>query len=156
MLTVEDVGTSIRVRQNRFWERGHLDAKCDTVIWFSFLIGCLSLSHAHYRKIPLAVKIKNGYGVDFEHSQILAERETTLKVDSSMPFKLNAGTTGVCKFSCFSSEPVAITLCMQTVYFTPKTYFNGLSKKPSTPMASSPQRTVSAYSSIHSHLRKRD
>ncbi len=39
---------------------------------------------------------ENGKGM-VDRTLVLRDRETTIPLDTSRPFKLNAGTTGVCK-----------------------------------------------------------
>lgn len=52
----------------------------------------------HGRNIPLSIlSVKDGQAV-VDKSAILQEREKFFPLDTSKPFKLNVGTTGVCKF----------------------------------------------------------
>lgn len=49
------------------------------------------------RNIPLSIlSTKNGKA-NVDTTALLQERETTIALDTSKPFKLNAGTTGVCE-----------------------------------------------------------
>jgi aminopeptidase 2 len=50
-----------------------------------------------YRKIPLSIVDKDIFGIRrIDNSVLLREREAFVPVDTSRPFKLNGGTTGVC------------------------------------------------------------
>ncbi|KAF9466381.1 leucyl aminopeptidase [Collybia nuda] len=80
VITVTETPTGIRVRQDRFLETGHADAKDNKTIW----------------NIPLSILTvdKDGKSV-VDRSAILEEREKTFDLDTSKPYKLNAGTVGV-------------------------------------------------------------
>lgn len=57
------------------------------------------LKKIHGRNIPLSIlSVKDGQAI-LDKSAILQEREKNIPLDTSKPFKLNAGTTGVCKFT---------------------------------------------------------
>lgn len=50
------------------------------------------------RQIPLNIKTVDASGkVSVDRSTVLSEREASVSLDLSRPWKLNAGTTGVCK-----------------------------------------------------------
>jgi hypothetical protein len=67
------------------------------VLRWQFLLN----AHKPHRKIPLSILTKNGHDTSFiERSHVLSKRETMVDLDTSKPFKLNAGTTGVCKLPC--------------------------------------------------------
>ncbi|KAJ2930053.1 hypothetical protein H1R20_g7024, partial [Candolleomyces eurysporus] len=79
-LTVTEEANGIRVRQNRFLESGAAEPKDDETIW----------------NIPLFVlSAQDGGKVSVDKTAILQERERVFPVDTSKPFKLNAGTVGV-------------------------------------------------------------
>jgi aminopeptidase 2 len=51
----------------------------------------------HRRKIPLKLLTVDGDGnCHIDRSVVMTKREETYPVDTSRPFKLNAGTSGVC------------------------------------------------------------
>jgi aminopeptidase 2 len=51
--------------------------------------------------VPLALLTTDSDKVKVDNSVVLDTREKTLAIDTSKPFKLNAGTYGVCKSSLF-------------------------------------------------------
>ena len=53
-----------------------------------------------YRHIPLNILSVDSAGKTVVNkAAVLKERENTFKLDTSKPFKLNAGTAGACEFS---------------------------------------------------------
>ncbi|PPR03973.1 hypothetical protein CVT26_001080 [Gymnopilus dilepis] len=70
---------SIRVRQDRFLETGIADGEDNETIW----------------NVPLAILSVQDDGVKVDKSIVLQEREKTIPLDATKPFKLNAGTNGV-------------------------------------------------------------
>lgn len=71
---------------------------------------CL-LTHPH-RTIPLAALTVNDTGKpSVDKTAVLTTRETTLTIDTSKPYKLNAGTYGVCVYQI---SPTSITSNKQT------------------------------------------
>ncbi|KAG8895964.1 Aminopeptidase 2 mitochondrial, partial [Tulasnella sp. 417] len=79
VVTVEESNDSIRVRQDRFLSTGDPSDKENETIW----------------KIPLNVKTADASSkVSTDRSVVLSEREATISLDTSKPFKLNAQTTG--------------------------------------------------------------
>ena len=49
-----------------------------------------------YRNIPLSLLSTKDGKSSVDTTAILQEREKTIPLDTSQPFKLNAGTVGVC------------------------------------------------------------
>lgn len=59
----------------------------------------LAASDLHWhRHVPLGIKSVDAEGkVSVDRTIVLTEREADISLDTSRPFKLNAGTTGVCE-----------------------------------------------------------
>jgi aminopeptidase 2 len=82
VITVTEGENGIHVRQDRFLESGPAEEKDNETIW----------------NVPLALLTVTNDKVNIDKSVVLDTREKTLAIDTSKPFKLNAGTYGVCKF----------------------------------------------------------
>ncbi|KAJ1310324.1 hypothetical protein OPQ81_007063 [Rhizoctonia solani] len=79
-LTVTETADGIRIRQDRFLSTGDATDAENQTIWH----------------IPLSLLTTGADGkATVDHSIVLSERETEIKVDTSKPWKLNAGTVGV-------------------------------------------------------------
>ncbi|KAG6866086.1 hypothetical protein C0991_008838 [Blastosporella zonata] len=80
VLTVTETPTGITVRQDRFLEDGHAQLKDNETIW----------------NVPLSIVTvdKDGKPV-LNKEAVLTAREQTFELDTSKPYKLNAGTVGV-------------------------------------------------------------
>ncbi|CUA72325.1 hypothetical protein RSOLAG22IIIB_00991 [Rhizoctonia solani] len=79
-LTVTETSDGIRVRQDRFLSTGDAADAENQTIWH----------------IPLSLLTTGADGkATVDHSIVLSERETDIKLDTSKPWKLNAGTVGV-------------------------------------------------------------
>ncbi|KAF9054698.1 leucyl aminopeptidase [Panaeolus papilionaceus] len=78
-VTEVDDGKAINVRQDRFLATGSVDPKDNETIWV----------------VPLGLLSTNDSKSSVNHSTVLSEREKVIPVDTTQPFKLNAGTTGV-------------------------------------------------------------
>jgi aminopeptidase 2 len=81
VLTVTEDKNGIHIRQDRFLETGPAEEKDNETIW----------------SVPLALLTTDGDKVNVDNSIVLDTREKTLAIDTSKPFKLNAGTYGVCE-----------------------------------------------------------
>ncbi|KAH7930860.1 hypothetical protein BV22DRAFT_1101563 [Leucogyrophana mollusca] len=79
LLTVTESEGAINVRQDRFLETGPAADKDNETIW----------------TIPLSLLTADGDKATIDREVILDSREKTFKLDTSSPFKLNAGTYGV-------------------------------------------------------------
>ncbi|KAL5636049.1 hypothetical protein ACGC1H_004760 [Rhizoctonia solani] len=80
LLTVTETADGIRVRQDRFLSTGDATEAENQTIWH----------------IPLSLLTTGADGkASVDHSIVLSERETEIKLDTSKPWKLNAGTVGV-------------------------------------------------------------
>ncbi|TFK46426.1 leucyl aminopeptidase [Heliocybe sulcata] len=80
VISVTETDKSIHVRQDRFLSSGPADPKENETIW----------------TIPLQILSVNGHGkAVIDKDAILEEREQTIPLDTSKPFKLNADTTGL-------------------------------------------------------------
>lgn len=79
VLTVIESENGIHVRQDRFLESGPAEEKDNETIW----------------TVPLALLTATNDKVNIDKSVVLDTREKTLAIDTSKPFKLNAGTYGV-------------------------------------------------------------
>ncbi|KAH9483761.1 Aminopeptidase 2, mitochondrial [Psilocybe cubensis] len=79
VVTVTENENGITVRQDRFLETGPAEPKDNETIW----------------NIPLSIlSTKDGKAV-IDRTPILTEREKSIPLDTTKPFKLNAGTNGV-------------------------------------------------------------
>ncbi|TFK74328.1 leucyl aminopeptidase [Pluteus cervinus] len=80
VLTVTENGDGIHVRQDRFLETGHAEPKDNETIW----------------NVPLTILSTGSDGkATIDRGAVLSEREKTFAIDTTKPFKLNAGTNGV-------------------------------------------------------------
>ncbi|KAJ3554813.1 hypothetical protein NM688_g2912 [Phlebia brevispora] len=80
VVTVKETKDGIVIRQDRFLETGPAEPKDNETIW----------------TIPLSLITVDSSGkVVIDRTLVLDEREKTIPLDTSKPFKLNAGTTGV-------------------------------------------------------------
>ncbi|KXN83489.1 Aminopeptidase 2, mitochondrial [Leucoagaricus sp. SymC.cos] len=80
VLTVTETSDGIHVRQDRFLETGKGQGTDNETIW----------------NVPLRILTVDASGKAVIDSEaLLSEREQFLKLDTSKPYKLNAGTTGV-------------------------------------------------------------
>jgi len=80
VLTVTESAAGIHIRQDRFLEAGHTEPKDNETIW----------------NIPLSLLSVDQSGkITMNKTIMLEEREKTIAIDTSKPFKLNAGTVGV-------------------------------------------------------------
>jgi aminopeptidase 2 len=101
-----ETSTGIHVRQDRFLETGPAEPKDNETLWSGWICtDCCAfrwyvVSHRH---IPLNILSVDSTGKGIVNKAVvLKERENTFELDTSKPFKLNAGTTGTCEF--FSSS----------------------------------------------------
>ncbi|KAI0933682.1 hypothetical protein AcV5_005768 [Taiwanofungus camphoratus] len=79
VVTIKETKDGIRVRQDRFLETGPAKPKDNETIW----------------AIPLSLLTVSDKGeVIIDKELVLDEREMTIPVDTTKPFKLNAGTVG--------------------------------------------------------------
>ncbi|KDR73433.1 hypothetical protein GALMADRAFT_72186 [Galerina marginata CBS 339.88] len=79
VLTVTEDTNGITVRQDRFLETGPADSKDNHTVW----------------NVPLVIlSVKDGKPV-VDRGALLKERQAYFPLDTSKPFKLNAGTNGV-------------------------------------------------------------
>ncbi|KAL0066570.1 Aminopeptidase 2 mitochondrial [Marasmius tenuissimus] len=80
VLTVTETDSGIKVRQDRFLETGIAESKDNETIW----------------NVPLSILSVGSDGKPtIDNSAVLGAREKTYSLDTSKPFKLNAGTNGV-------------------------------------------------------------
>ncbi|EIW81938.1 hypothetical protein CONPUDRAFT_81582 [Coniophora puteana RWD-64-598 SS2] len=80
VITVTENKDSITVRQDRFLETGHAEAKDNETIW----------------TVPLALLTVDESGKPHvDNTVVLDTREKTIPLDTSKPYKLNASTYGV-------------------------------------------------------------
>jgi len=99
VLTVTESKAGIQVRQDRFLESGPPDPKENETLWY--MVAASSSSFYLYiwiqRTVPLNVLSVDVNGkVSVDKSIVLDSRNKSLAIDPSKPFKLNAGTSGVC------------------------------------------------------------
>ena len=103
VVTVTEVEGGIRIRQDRFLETGPAEPKDNETIWFvafspslicTYIFLNLPISH---RSIPLSLLTTDASGkATVDNTLLLDEREKFIHLDTSKPFKLNAGTVSVC------------------------------------------------------------
>ncbi|KAG6832427.1 hypothetical protein H0H87_001587 [Tephrocybe sp. NHM501043] len=80
VLTVTETPTGITVRQDRFLEDGHAEPKDNETIW----------------NVPLSIVTADKDGKPALNKEaVLKAREQPFELDTSKPYKLNAGTVGV-------------------------------------------------------------
>ncbi|KAL1682431.1 hypothetical protein EV122DRAFT_274196 [Schizophyllum commune] len=79
VITVTEDVSGIKVRQDRFHASGPAKLEDNETIW----------------SVPLAILTADESGKTTVYRAILSEREGSYIIDTSRPFKLNAGTTGV-------------------------------------------------------------
>ncbi|KAF8162999.1 leucyl aminopeptidase [Crassisporium funariophilum] len=79
VLTVTEDAKGITVRQDRFFEMGAAEPKDNETIW----------------NVPLSLLSTKDGKSSVDTTAILEEREKHIALDTSKPFKLNAGTVGV-------------------------------------------------------------
>ncbi|PFH47257.1 hypothetical protein AMATHDRAFT_198286 [Amanita thiersii Skay4041] len=80
VLTVTETTDGIHIRQDRFLETGCAEGEDNVTLW----------------NVPLGIlTVDEGGKSLIDQSQTLTSRETTIPLDTSKPFKLNANTTGV-------------------------------------------------------------
>ncbi|KAH8814520.1 leucyl aminopeptidase [Flagelloscypha sp. PMI_526] len=80
VLTVTESSDSITVRQDRFLDTGKLEDKDNQTIW----------------NVPLAIASTGEDGqTTVDRSAVLRKREQTFKINTTKPYKLNSGTSGV-------------------------------------------------------------
>ncbi|KII88967.1 hypothetical protein PLICRDRAFT_109758 [Plicaturopsis crispa FD-325 SS-3] len=80
VITVTETEEGIHIRQNRFLETGPAPQEDDQTIWY----------------VPLSLLTVDSDGkASVDKTAVLNEREKTIVLDKSKPFKLNAGTSGV-------------------------------------------------------------
>ena len=104
VLTVTETEVGITVRQDRLLETGIAEKKDNETIWYvSTMALSQPASYAHLadmivRNVPLFVLTMGANGVPaVDSSVVLDAREKLYTLDTSGPFKLNAGTSGFCK-----------------------------------------------------------
>ncbi|KAF9265642.1 leucyl aminopeptidase [Marasmius fiardii PR-910] len=87
VVTVTETDSGIKVRQDRFLETGIAEGKNNETIW----------------NIPLSIlSVKADGKASIDNSAVLDAREKSYPLDTSKPFKLNAGTNGI--YRVFYSE----------------------------------------------------
>ncbi|KAF8151622.1 hypothetical protein B0H34DRAFT_135147 [Crassisporium funariophilum] len=79
VLTVTENAKGITVRQDSFFEMGAAEPKDNETIW----------------NVPLSLLLTKDGKSSVDTTAILEEREKHIALDTSKPFKLNAGTVGV-------------------------------------------------------------
>ena len=104
VLTVTESPNGISIRQDRFLESGVAADKDNETIWwptFNEVSGLLYTNYVTYRTVPLfLLSVGEDGKARVDKSAILTEREKSIAIDTSKPFKLNADTNGVCKCTC--------------------------------------------------------
>ncbi|CAG7846066.1 Aminopeptidase 2; Flags: Precursor [Serendipita indica DSM 11827] len=79
VLTVTETSEGIKVRQDRYLETGDVKEDENQTLW----------------KIPLNLLTVDESGKPVIKRDLMTEREQTYQIDTSKPYKLNAGTSGV-------------------------------------------------------------
>lgn len=106
VLTVSETHEGVRIRQDRFLETGRGEGADNETIWFVHKLSPCRATSADYgqRKVPLRILTADANGkAAVDNTALLAEREQFFSIDTDSSFKLNSGTTGVCKhgFYCY-------------------------------------------------------
>lgn len=71
--------------------------------FISSAIDCIVITFLN-RNIPLSILTVDSNGeVTVDRSPLLNSREQTFPIDTSKPFKLNSGNSGVCQFSLMAN-----------------------------------------------------
>lgn len=123
VVSVAERGDGILVRQDRFLETGPVDHKNNQTIWYRAHppSGATHiLTTLPCRTIPLNLLTVSADGSHSIRSDlVLDDREMVVPLDSSQPFKLNAGTTGFCT-SPILRKPCARTeaACLDVVQYS--------------------------------------
>lgn len=101
ILTVTESKDGIHVRQDRFLETGPADPKENETLWYRLynqLVSIQVLMFTYFRVIPLSLLTVDENGkASVDKTAVLDSRESTISIDTTRPFKLNAGTSGVCQ-----------------------------------------------------------
>jgi hypothetical protein len=83
IITVTEREDGVLIRQDRYLETGPAPEEHNKTIW----------------TVPLAILATDTEGKPHvDHKAVLDTRERFFPLDVSRPFKLNAGTVGVCEF----------------------------------------------------------
>lgn len=100
VVTVTETEDGITVRQDRFLETGPARPEHNETVWYVVLSGILcGLLMCLRRTIPLSLLTVSEDGKAVVDTKIVLDtREKTIPVDIGKPYKLNAGTVGVCEF----------------------------------------------------------
>ncbi|KAK7043674.1 Aminopeptidase 2 mitochondrial [Paramarasmius palmivorus] len=105
VLTVTETESGIKVRQDRFLETGVAEGKDNETVW----------------NVPLSILTvdANGKAV-VDNAAVLDAREKTYSLDTSKPFKLNAGTNGVYRvlYSEAAMKKIAVEVAKPDSVFT--------------------------------------
>jgi aminopeptidase 2 len=74
------------------------------------------------RNVPLAIVTDKDGKPSIENTPLLTERATHIGLDTSKPFKLNAGTAGVCMSCCWflSFYSLVTSVLVDRVLYTPE------------------------------------
>lgn len=92
------------MRQDRFLESGPAPDKENETIWQVIWTLFSAVIKLYSRTIPLSILSVGADGkAAVDKSAVLDVREKVLAIDPSKPFKLNAGTTGVCPYLYLTS-----------------------------------------------------
>ncbi|KAG6813612.1 hypothetical protein H0H92_009229 [Tricholoma furcatifolium] len=101
VLTVTETPTGIKVRQDRFLETGHAEAKDNETIW----------------NVPLSILTAGKDGKPVLNKEVvLTAREQEFELDTSKPYKLNANTVGVCEAFSLLQPFLSLTILDRTLY----------------------------------------
>ncbi|KAL0066491.1 Aminopeptidase 2 mitochondrial [Marasmius tenuissimus] len=89
LLTVTETDGGVKVRQDRLLETGLAVGKDNETIW----------------NVPLAIlSVQEDGSTSIDKSLVLDEREKAYPLDTSRPYKLNAGTSGIASFTLRSDS----------------------------------------------------
>lgn len=105
VITVKEQDGKIHLRQDRFLASGDPTEEENQTLWYTdhhseLKLDCCSQYSVFNRYIPLSVLSTDASGkTSVDRTAVLQEREITLDIDIKKPWKLNAGTSGVCTYS---------------------------------------------------------
>lgn len=118
-MTVRETTNGVYLRQDRFLLTGK---EPEDTTWCALRI-TFNFSLTSGRVIPLHILSADAAGhISIDHEVLLREQEQFIALDTSRPFKINAGTTGYCEFLPainFHRSPTLKFLSADRVLYSP-------------------------------------
>jgi aminopeptidase 2 len=124
VLTVNETTDGLNIRQDRFLETGLAEPRDNETIWcVSFSASFPLNTHISRRTLPLRLLTVGHDGKpSIDSSLVLRQREMSLPLDMSKPFKLNAGATGFCEFLEETLSWHVLDIATDHVLYTPERF----------------------------------